>query len=211
MANRTIAIFDLDSSNNQDMEVLVFSNLLEKRYSSVSVLDLNAGVRNRFLKDTEWKKMDQISQAKAFDLTSYKLWDNESLNANKIANSISSLKEKNEILIINPNHSKTKVNEEVLQNVDYLLLFVSVKNNITSRILNFLMTHTFKNKTIYLFLTDFVNNMQNQKELVALKKQFKNSDFLIDTINKIPNFKSLKDIENIDPWLEIYKKLQKIF
>ena len=211
MASKTFAVFDLDSTKNQDMEVLILSNLLEKKYNSVTVLDLNVGAHNSFLKDVAWKKVDQISQAKVFDLTSYQLWDNEALNANKIVNSISSLADKNEILIINPNYNKHKVNEEPLQNIDNLLVFVKVKNNITTHILNFLLAHTFKNKNIFIFVTGYDHNMQNQKEIVALKKQFKGSNFLIETINKIPNFKSLEDIESIDPWLEIYKKLQMIF
>ncbi len=211
MANKIIAICDFDNFNQQNVETLLFSNILEKKYDSVAILDHNSLSSNKYIKDLKFKEKAQILTANVFNITSYNFIDGEAYNSEKALNLARSLANKNEILIINTSFSQYFLNTDYFKMADEIVIFSKLSDHIPNNLLSFFMLHKIENKKIYLYIINQDKNIQNEKSFISLRKQLSKSGLILDNISSLPYFKSLDEIRNVDPWLEIYKKINSTF
>lgn len=211
MENKVITVCDLDNFNKQNIEVLLFSNILEKQYDSISVLDLNDLDTNKFVKNLKFKENGEILTTKVFDVTSYNFLGDEAWKSNKALNQAKILRDKNEILIINSSFTQFFVNTDFLNISDEIILFSSLSDHTINNLLNFFMLHKIENKKIYLFIFNEDKNIQTEKSFISLRKQLSKQDIILENISNLPEFKTIEDIEKVDPWLEIYKKINSTF
>lgn len=212
MANKTIAIIDIDSFENQNIETLLFASILEKKINKLAVLDLN-DVRNC---DLIFNYFDKIKNKESlttylFSNTTYNICSPSVLDQNKLLNMAKSLKTNNDILIFNANCQDKQINSPFFMLSNEIVIFADLSKDVNKNIINFLLLYDLKGKHIHIFAYNFKRNVQTEKTYLCLKKQFNSKDFSINNIDKIPNMKSIKEIENIHPWLEIYKKINTTF
>ncbi|MBQ0045801.1 MAG: hypothetical protein KBS35_02830 [Mycoplasma sp.] len=212
MANKTIAIVDINSFHKQNIETLLFASILEKKVNKLSVLDLNHYEQDKLLPSRDkWQKEGEILTTRLFSNTSYQICAQTSLEQNKLLNLAKALKAISDILVINANSLQYNFNTDFYLLADEIVLFADLEKDIMKNIMNFFLRHTLKNKKIHLIIHNYQLNIQSEKVYLHLVKQFKKPNITISNIDKIPDFKTLGDLENIDPWLEIYKKINSAF
>ncbi len=213
MANqKTYAIVDLNDSHKQNIETLIFACILEKKVNNLSVLDLNYLGQDTLLpKKENWQKEDEILTTQLFSNTSYQICNQTSPDANKLLNLAKTLQAISDILIINTNCQQYFINTPFLNFADEIAIFVNLEQNAINNIMNFFLMHRLKNKKIHLIIHNYRSNVQNEKDYLNLLKQFRSPNITIGNIDKVPEISFLKEIENIDPWLEIYKKINSAF
>lgn len=212
MANKTIAIFDANSFHKQNIEALLFACILEKKVNKLTVLDLNHYEQDIFLpKRDEWKKEGEILSTNIFSNTSYKICAKTLPDQNKLLNLADSLKTSSDILIINVNSQQYQFNSKFYELADEIVLFADLERDVSTNIVNFFLRHAIKQKKIHLIIHNYKLNVQSEKIYLHLLKQFKAPNVTISSIDVVPTFKNLKEIENVDPWNEIYKKINSDF
>lgn len=212
MANKTIAIVDINSFHKQNMETLLFASILEKKVNKLSVLDLNHYEQDKLLPSRDkWKKEGEILTTNLFSNTSYQICSQMSLEQNKLLNLARTLQSNSDILLINVNRLQYSMNTDFYLLADEIVLFADLEKDITKNIMNFFLRHMLKDKKIHLIIHNYKLNIQNEKTYLSLIKQFKRENITISNIDKIPDLTTLNQIENIDPWLEIYKKINSAF
>lgn len=212
MANKIIAIADINSFCNQNIETLLFACILEKKVNKLSVLDLNHYEQDKLLPEREeWKKEGEILTTQIFSNTSYQISTKTALEQNKILNLAKALSDISDILLINSNANTFDYNTQFYNCADEIVLFADLEQDINRNLINFFMRHALKNKKIYLFVHNYKLNIQSEKTYLYLLKQFKAPNIIINNIDAIPQFKTLEEIENVDPWLDIYKKINSAF
>ncbi len=211
MANKTIAIVDINSFHKQNIETLLFACILEKKVDKLTVLDLNHYEQDALLpKKDIWQKEGEILTTRLFSNTSYQICTQASLEQNKLLNLAKALQAISDILLINANSQQYKFNTSFYQLADEIIIFADLEKDITKNIINFFLRHNLKEKKVHLIIHNYKLNVQNEKTYLHLLKQFKSPNITISNIDTIPEFKTLNDIENVDPWLEIYKKIKSI-
>lgn len=212
MTNKTIAIFDVNSFHKQNIETLLFACILEKKVNKLTVLDLNHYEQDIFLpKRDEWRKEAEILTTSIFSNTSYKICAKPLPDQNKLLNLANGLKTNNNILIINVNSQQYQFNSKFYELADEIVLFADLERDVSSNIVNFFLRHAIGQKKIHLIVHNYKLNIQSEKIYLQLLKQFKAPNVTISNIDVVPSFNSLQEIENVDPWKEIYKKINSAF
>lgn len=212
MANKTIAIVDINSFHKQNIETLLFASILEKKVNKLTVLDLNHYEQDSLLpKRDMWQKEGEILTTRLFSNTSYQILAQASLEQNKLLNLVKALQAISDILIINANSLNHQSNTPFYTLADEIVIFADLEKNITNNIINFFLRHTLHNKRIHLVIHNYKLNIQSEKTYLHLLNQFKAKNVKIYNIDTVPELKSLQEIENVDPWLEIYKKINSTF
>lgn len=212
MANKTISIVDINSFHKQNIEALLFACILEKKVDRLLVLDLNYYEQDTILpKRDEWTKQGEILTTSLFNNTSYQILSKTSVDQNKLLNLVKTLKPISDILLINANSQQYQFNTEFYKMSDVVVVFADLQKDINNNLINFFLTHSLKNKKIHLVIHNYQSNIQTEKQYLHLLKQFKAPNITISNIDKIPELKSIEEIENIDPWVEIYKKINSTF
>lgn len=211
MANKIITVCDLNNFAQQNAEVLLISNILEKKYDSVAVLDLNNIDSNNYLKDLKFKEKGEISTAEVFDITSYHFITGEAYSTEKALNLVKSLSKKNEILLINTSFSQYFLNTDYYNLSDEIILFSRLNDSTINNVISFFLMHKIEDKKIHLFIFNKDKNIQSEKSFISLRKQLAQSNLILDNIDTLPYFKNLDEIKNVDPWIEIYKKINSTF
>ena len=211
MASKTIAIVDINSFHKQNIETLLFACILEKKVDKLTVLDLNHYEQDALLpKKDAWQKEGEILTTRLFSNTSYQICTQASLEQNKLLNLAKALQAISDILLINANSQQYQFNTGFYKLADEIIIFADLEKDITKNIINFFLRHNLKDKKVHLIIHNYKLNIQNEKTYLHLLKQFKAPNITISNIDTIPDFNSLNDIENVDPWLEIYKKIKSI-
>lgn len=212
MANKTIAVVDINSFHKQNIETLLFASILEKKVDKLTVLDLNHYEYGKLLpRKDAWQKESEILTTQLFANTSYQICDKTLPEQNKLLNLAKALQAVSDILVINSNSQQSKFNSQFYDLADQIVIFADLEKNITTNIMNFFLAHTLKNKKIYIIVHNYKINVQSAKDYLHLLKQFKAKNITISNIDTVPDFASLQAIENIDPWKEIYKLIRAKF
>lgn len=212
MANKTIAIVDINSFHKQNIETLLFASTLEKKVNKLTVLDLNHYEQDTLLPSRDnWQKEGEILTTKLFSNTSYQICSQALLEQNKLLNLAKALQAISDILLINANSQQYQLNTCFYSLADEIVIFADLDKNIMNNIINFFLRHNLKKKKVHLIIHNYQLNIQAEKTYLHLLKQFKSPNVTISNIDKVPELKSLKEIENVDPWLEIYKKINSSF
>ena len=211
MANKTIAIVDINNYNDQNIETLLFANILEKKYDHLTVLDLNDYANNSFIKSKKWAKKAEFSTTALFDNTNYISLSKTPQDENKVVNLIDSLKKKNDILLINCDSKQYKNNTLFYAHADTIIVFANFVKDLSKNILSFFLQHSIKTKDVRIVFHNYLSNIQTDKTYLSMLRSFSNTNIKISNIEKIPKLKSLKDIESIDPWLDLYQKINSSF
>ncbi|MCQ3907335.1 MAG: hypothetical protein MJ219_00825 [Mycoplasmoidaceae bacterium] len=107
------------------------------------------------------------------------------------------------------NNQQHKSNSPFYEIVNEIVIFADLERNVTNNIINFFLKHNLKGKHIHLIVHNYKLNMQSEKAYLNLLKQFKQNNIVINNIDTVPDFANLSDLENIDPWLDIYKLIKK--
>ena len=208
MANKTIAIVDINSFLKQNIESLLFACILEKKVNKLSILDLNNFGQNKLLPEKDkWAKEGEILTTTIFSNTSYQICLSAQPEQNKLINLAHTLHAVSDILIINANNQRHHYNSPFYQFADEVVIFADLEKDIIKNVLNFFMQHDLRKKKILLFVHNYRENIQSEKTYLELLKQFKMLNITICNIDCVPEFGSLKEIEQIDPWTNIYKKI----
>lgn len=211
MANKTIAVVDLNNFHKQNIESLLFACVLEKKVNKLTVLDLNHLGQDKLLPPTDqWQKEGEILTTRLFANTSYQICLQASVEQNKLINLAKALQAISDILLINANSQRYEVNSSFFNLSDEIFIFADLQQDIITKVMNFYLKHNLKNKKITLVIHNYKTNVQNDKTYIQLLKQFKATNVLIEKIDQIPDFVSLKKIQSIDPWLKIYKFINSI-
>lgn len=212
MANKIIAICDINNFKNQCLETLIFASILEKKSTnSLVVFDSNLNTANKYLVyDKTWKQSGNITKNNLFDNTTYQALVKEFPNDNKIVDFLLVLKNKNDFVIINTDAQKYQNNTILYKNSDIIAIFLDFQIDPINNLLNFFIKHNLNNKKIMLFLHNYVQNIQNQKKYMGLLKLISNQNVEIIKIKKMITANKLSELENIDPWLDIYQQINKI-
>lgn len=212
MANRTIAVVDLNSFKKQNIETLLFACILEKKVNKLTVLDLNHYEQSTLLpKIANWQKEGEILTTQLFSNTSYQIVNKVSPAQNNLLNLAKALQAISDILVINCNANQYQLNTEFYLLADDIVIFADLEKDITTNIINFFLRHKLAGKQIHLIVHNYKLNIQSEKIYLHLLKQFHNKNIKISNIDHIPDLKSLSEIETVDPWLEIYKKINSTF
>ena len=212
MANKTIAIVDINSFHKQNIETLLFASILEKKVNKLTVLDLNHYEQDKLLPERDvWQKEGEILTTRLFSSTSYQICTQASLEQNKLLNLAKALQAISDILVINANSQQHKLNSPFYSLADEIVIFADLEKDINKNILNFFLLHDLKNKHVHLIIHNYKLNIQSEKVYLHLLKQFHAKNIKISNIDEVPELKSLKEIENVDPWLEIYKKINSTY
>lgn len=211
MKNKVIAIYDLNDFNRQNIETLLFSNILEKKYDSLNIVDLNGENDNHFLRKLKWKEKQEILMANIFDRSLYHFISDDCSDLEKPYNLVKSLKNKSEITLINVCYSQEPINTEFYQLADDIVIFANLNNHIINDMIQFFIMHKIENPKVWLFVINKDSNIQNDKAFIGLRKELSKSNVKLESLNEVPNFKTLDQIHNVDPWLEIYKKINNFF
>lgn len=212
MVNRTIAIIDLDSSFNQHIETLLFACILEKKVKKVSVIDLNPFDGSDILPKRQfWKEQDDILTIELFDNTLYQIANKINPTQIKLANFVTYRQRYSDILLISGNNQQDNLNLPFFQKATDFVLFVDIKNNSAKNLIKFFVKHKAKDANVSILVYNYEDNVQLNKEYIQILKQFKNDKVSVDKIGSFPKLDNLKQIENIDPWQPIYKKINSTF
>lgn len=212
MANKTIAIVDINSFHKQNIETILFACILEKKVNKLTILDLNHYEQDALLpKKDAWQKEGEILTTRLFSNTSYQICTQASLEQNKLLNLAKALQAISDILLINANTQQHSFNSNFYLLADEIVIFADLEKDAINNIMNFFLRHNLGKKKIHLVVHNYKLNIQNEKTYLYLLKQFKAPNITISNIDLIPEFKSLQEIESIDPWLEIYKKINSTF
>jgi len=209
--SKIVALIDISDFNNHFIETLLYANIYEKTHDQCVVLDLNNIDDNKYIdKNNRFKKEADLSTFKIFDRSLYQTLADSSNKQNKALNLITSAKDKNQNLLVSLSQKENDLNKAVVEKIDEIIIFVEMKKDISNKILKFLIGNDIKNKKITLVIYGYIFNIDNEKELLSIRKMTKGSNVSIDTIDKINDFKTIHDIASIDPWKDIYKTLKKI-
>lgn len=211
MANKVIAICDFNNFKKQNVETLLFANILEKKYDSVAVLDLNDIDSNDYLKDLKWKEKSNMLLTNVFDISTYHFVASQDYELSKVLNYAQTLNNKNEVLIINTNFSKYSDNQDFYDNVDEIVIFTTLNQSMPNNLLGFFIVNKIEKQKVKLFVFNDNKNIQTEKEFISLRKQLSKSNLTLESIKSLPYFKSLDEIKNIDPWIDIYKLINNLF
>lgn len=212
MGNKTIAIVDINNFHKQNIESLIFACILEKKVNRLTVLDLNNISQDKLLPNKEhWQKEGDILTTRLFSNTSYQICSQMSVEQNKLLNLAKALQAISDILLINVNSQQYNVNTNFYELANEIVVFADLEKDAITNVMNFYLKHSLKNKKILIVIHNYKSNVQNDKTYLQLLKQFKSPNITICNIDNIPEFKTLKEIENVDPWLEIYKKINSTF
>ncbi|MCQ2956829.1 MAG: hypothetical protein MJ233_03150 [Mycoplasmoidaceae bacterium] len=212
MKSKTIAIVDINNFHKQNIETLLFACVLEKKVNKLSVLDLNHYEQDGLLpKRDHWQKEGEILMTQLFSNTSYQICAQTSPDAKKLLNLAKTLSAISDILVINANSQQHELNSQFYNFADEVVIFADLEKDITKNIMNFFLTHTLKNKKVHLIVHNYQLNIQHEKVYLHLLKQFNSPNITISNIDSVPELKTLQDIENVDPWLEIYKKINSAY
>ena len=212
MANKTIAVVDINSFHKQNIETLLFACILEKKVNKLTVLDLNHYEQDVLLpKREQWQKEGEILTTRIFSNTSYQICVKSLPDQNKLLNLAKALQAISNILLINANSQQYQLNSQFFELADEIVIFADLEKDITTNIVKFFLRHQLKDKKVYLIVHNYKLNIQSEKVYLHLLKQFKSTNVIINNIDSVPEFNSLKEIENVDPWKEIYKKINSTF
>jgi len=209
--SKIIALIDISDFNNHFIETLLYANIYEKIHDHCVVFDLNNIQDNKYIdKNNRFKKEADLSTFKIFDRSLYQTLVDSSDKQNKALNLITSAKDKNQNLLVSLSQKENDLNKKVAEKIDEVIIFVSMKKDISNKLLKFLISNDIRNKKITLIIYGYIFNIDNEKELLSIRKMTKGSNISIETIDKINDFKTIHDIASIDPWDDIYKLLKKI-
>lgn len=211
MANKVIAICDFNNFKKQNVEALLFANILEKKYDSVAILDLNDIDSNDYLKDLKWKEKSNMLSTNVFDISTYHFVASQDYELSKVLNYAQALNNKNEVLIINTNFSKYSDNQDFYDNVDEIVIFTTLNQSMPNNLLGFFIANKIEKQKVKLFVFNDNKNIQTEKEFISLRKQLSKSNLTLESIKSLPYFKTLDEIKNIDPWIDIYKLINNLF
>lgn len=211
MANKVIAICDFNNFKKQNAEALLFANILEKKYDSVAVLDLNDIDSNDYLKDLKWKQKSDMLSTNVFDISTYHFVDSQEYSLSKVLRYAQTLNEKNQVLIINTNFSKYSDNQDFYENADEIVIFTKLNQSMPNNLLGFFILNMIEKQKVKLFVFNDDKNIQTEKEFISLRKQLSKSNLTLENIKSLPYFKTLDEIKNIDPWIDIYKLINNLF
>ncbi|MCQ3908235.1 MAG: hypothetical protein MJ200_01405 [Mycoplasmoidaceae bacterium] len=134
-----------------------------------------------------------------FSNTSYQICTQVSPEQNKLLNLAKTLQAISNVLLINPNSQQYKFNSPFYSLSDEIVIFADLEKDINKHILNFFLTHELKNKHVHLIIHNYKLNIQSEKVYLHLLKQFHSKNIKISNIDSVPELKSLKEIENVDP------------
>lgn len=201
MANKIVGIVDLNNHNNQNIETLVCANILEKKCLKLTVADLNLNNKDSILLNN--KKISEkagMFSLKIFDRTNYIYPSLEVLMSNKLNDSINKLIDKNDIIIINPNHTKFDINTYFYNLATDIFVFANIKQNIENNLISFFLKHSIVKKQIHIFVYNCEDNIQDNKKYLSLVRLYsKHKNIKIESLDSIKQFKKIEEIENLDP------------
>lgn len=212
MVNKIIVIVDIDNFHTQNIETLLFASILEKKVSKLHVLDFNCYENGGLLPNlNNWAKNGELATVQLFSNTLYQICLQAPQDSNKLLNLAKSLSNASDTLIINTNNQCYEFNSVFYQLATDIVIFADMDKDVSTNIINLFLKHSIKNKKIHIVVHNYKENIQGHKAYLHLLKSFHSPNIDISMIDKIPSMKSLKEIENIDPWLEIYKKINSTF
>ncbi len=146
-----------------------------------------------------------------FDISTYHFVASQDYELSKVLNYAQTLNNKNEVLIINTNFSKYSDNQDFYDNVDEIVIFTTLNQSMPNNLLGFFIVNKIEKQKVKLFVFNDNKNIQTEKEFISLRKQLSKSNLTLESIKSLPYFKSLDEIKNIDPWIDIYKLINNLF
>lgn len=207
MVNKTIAILDLNNFNDQNIEVLLFASILEKKSDKLTVIDLNDYHDNSLINKYKWTKKADISSLKLFNNTNYQSVYKVLNNAQTMQNTIETAVRSSDYLIVNTDFKQYKNNTDIFQNADEIVVFANFIRNIDKTILSFFLKHNIQNKKVHIIFYNFGDNVQHAKAYLSILTVFQKTGIRMSRVEKLPSIKTIDDIESIEPWVDIYHKI----
>ncbi len=146
-----------------------------------------------------------------FDISTYHFVDSQEYSLSKVLRYAQTLNEKNQVLIINTNFSKYSDNQDFYENADEIVIFTKLNQSMPNNLLGFFILNKIEKQKVKLFVFNDDKNIQTEKEFISLRKQLSKSNLTLENIKSLPYFKTLDEIKNIDPWIDIYKLINNLF
>lgn len=211
MSNNKLLIIDLNNFDNQSIEFLLIACILEKKVNRLNMINLNnLDESNYLLSKIKWEKRGEIFTSRILSNSNYQITAQASQNQNKLLNLANDLCSKSSAVVLNANNRQYEFNIPFFKLANQIIVFADILLDASNRLIKLFLEQDLVDKNIIIFLYNYSDNIQNKKKYLEISKRFKSKNISIYTIDNIPNFRTLNEIENMDPWLDIYKKINSV-